>query len=321
MQLNEDYIAQLRAAVRSETVRRFVKSRLTESLTQIGIDPGCIGDIHEILESLWYRRKLTLESLLEARTTFQSSWRVHLNRTYFIEYEGLRWSYLEELIFNDIDPDIRLGRCLDIGCGRGWLTSKLLTSGKADSVLGIDAAAYLPEWNERLAQAKTPGLKFEQVPIGRFSDWAQAQARFDTVLMLYVLHHSNDFWAVKTLDALRYAMSPLSRLIVLEDSCSTAVAPRYDRGNIGPLWAELASSSRVYGLTDAFHIQMVLDFVAVKLLADFDAVDMACTYKRVDEWTRLFQELGFEIERVVYLGFPRNRDIDVPQSYFVLKAK
>jgi 2-polyprenyl-3-methyl-5-hydroxy-6-metoxy-1,4-benzoquinol methylase len=199
MQLTPDYIAQLRVAMRSDAVRRFVRTRLTQSLTFINIDPACIAAIHGILESLAYRKTVTPESLAAAGEKFQKTWRAHLNRTYFIEYEALRWPYLRDYVLSDVDPNIRLGRCLDIGCGRGWLTTQLVTSDVADSALGIDAAGYESEWKDRLAQCKRHGLEFARVPVGELVDWTQQQAKFDTILMLYVLHHSSEYWAAGVL--------------------------------------------------------------------------------------------------------------------------
>jgi len=321
MKLTEDYIAQLQVAMRSDVARRFIRTRLTESLLLINIDPVCIAAIHSVLEFLAYRQRITPESLAVVGEKFQKAWRVHLNRTYFIEYETLRWPYLRDYVLKDIDPNIRLGRCLDTGCGRGWLTSQLVISRLADSAMGIDAAGYESEWKERLAQFKGPGLDFVRVPVGDFGDWTQRQAKFDTILMLYVLHHSTEYWAVTTLQMLQQVMSPVSKLIIVEDSCSTNAPAKHDRDNINGLWASIASSSQIYALTDAFHIQIVLDFVAVQLLANFGDVDMPCTYKKVDEWEHLFDRLGFSVQKAVYLGFPKERDIDVPQSYFVLKLK
>jgi hypothetical protein len=116
-------------------------------------------------------------------------------------------------------------------------------------------------------------------------------------------------------------MSPESRLIILEDSFSRTMPSKHNRDCIDKLWSSLASASEIYALTDAFHIQVVLDFVAVQLLANFSDVQMPCTYKRTDEWERLFIQAGFRIEKSVYLGFPKERDIDVPQSFFSLRPQ
>jgi hypothetical protein len=115
-------------------------------------------------------------------------------------------------------------------------------------------------------------------------------------------------------------MAPDCRLVILEDSYSAELAAKHDHDGIAGLWASLGAASHVYALTDGFHIQTVLDFVAVQLLACFGDVEMPCTYRRMTEWESLFVQLGFRIERSVYLGFPQARDIDVPQAYFVLRS-
>lgn len=321
MQVSQDYLAQLRIALRSEVVHRFVRTRLWKSLTTINIAPGCIADIDALLELLACRKDVTTGSFSAAIDTFSQTWRVHLDRAYFVDYEALRWPYVRDYVLNDIEPKMRLGRCLDVGCGRGWLTSQLVASGMADTAFGIDAADYASEWKERLAQFGGVGLEFAPVPTSKLSEWVQGRRKFDTMLMLYVLHHSSEYWVARTLSILRDLLSENSRLIILEDSCSTSLAAKHDRDQIAELWSSIAAGSTPYALTDAFHIQVVLDFVAVRLLASFDDVDMPCTYKTVEEWGHLFGQLGFRVEKIAYLGFPEMRDIDVPQSYFVLRAK
>jgi SAM-dependent methyltransferase len=321
MKLSDEYIAQLRAAMRSAPVRSFVHDRLTKSLSAIDIDQACIVAIKRVLDFFTYRKILTPELVTAAMAEFQKAWRVYLNRKYFIDYEVLRWPYLRDYVLREIDSNLRMGRCLDIGCGRGWLTSQLVLSGMADSAVGIDAAEYEPEWKDCLTRFKRTSLSFEREPVGELSDWVKRQSKFDTILMLYVLHHSTEYWGVRTLHSLLEVMSPGSRLIILEDSFSRTMPAKHDRDCIDKIWPSLSSTSEIYALTAAFHIQLVLDFVAVQLLANFSDVQMPCTYKRVDEWEHLFTQVGFRIEKSVYLGFPKERDIDVPQSFFSLRPQ
>ena len=319
MQYTNDYVSRLKIALRSDAVRRFVRLRLTESLVAINIESRCIEAIHSMLEELAFDKESNGDSLTAAVDKFQRTWRAHLNRAYFNEYEGQRWQYLRDYVLKEVDPDLRLGRCLDIGCGRGCLTAELVTSGVADEAVGIDAADFESEWNERLARSKSSNLDFARVSVAELSEWIERQAKFDTILLLYVLHHSNEYFAALTLKSIHDVLHPDSRLIVLEDSCSIAQPAQFDRDNISDVWSLFAKTSGVYPMTEAFHIQVVLDYVAVQILANFVDVDMPCTFKRSDEWESLFDALGFAVEKTVYLGFPKERDIDVPQSFFVLK--
>ncbi|SEO15092.1 Methyltransferase domain-containing protein [Rhodospirillales bacterium URHD0017] len=319
MKVETEYVVRLGLALRSESVRQFVRARLTRSLASFGAERGCIADVHSLLNAITTRT--TGDELNSAISKFQTSWRVHLNRVYFLDYEATRWEYMHEQVLRKIVPSSRLGRCLDIGCGRGCVTAQLVSSGLADEATGIDAAGFEPEWNERVAIGKRNNLEFARISHLELGDWMQRQPKFDTILLLYVLHHSSDYWVTRTLRSIKEGLAPTSRLIVLEDSCSAERKARFDNEQVADTWQELASNSEVYALTDAYDVQVVLDFVAVQLLAGFKDVEMPCTYKRMDEWEDLFRRVGFAIDQTDYLGFPTKRDIDVPQAYFSLRSQ
>ena len=67
-----------------------------------------------------------------------------------------------------------------------------------------------------------------------------------------------------------------------------------------------------------FDVQVILDFVAVQLLAGFCNVSMPNNYKPSKEWLKLFDQIGFKLLKEVNIGFPSHRDIDVPQALFIL---
>jgi len=54
----------------------------------------------------------------------------------------------------------------------------------------------------------------------------------------------------------------------LEDPCK-----------IGLKWKRWCENSKIYPLSEGYSVQIVLDFVAVQLLAGFKEVSMSCNYK------------------------------------------
>jgi SAM-dependent methyltransferase len=312
------YVQLLRRAVRNPMVWQFSISRLSASLGSIGIDKSCVTDIISLLQAIDAPQDSSAPSLAGKIASFQSDWRPHLDRAYFIKYEKIRWSFFLQHVLDRIDPSKQFGRCLDLGCGRGCLTAGLRQCGATSDIVGVDQAHFQSEWRERKFAAKLIGLDFQHVSVADFAQWFCTQSSFDTIFLNYVLHHSNQYWATQTLSDLRRGMKATTRIVVLEDTYFRKLAPLTDPFHLNDLWRDLADQAGPYRATSGFHIQALLDFVAVQLLANFREVDMPCNYERGEEWEAHFVALGFKVLQREYVGFPPDRDIDVPQGYFVL---
>jgi len=311
------YIQLLHQAIRDPLAWSYIARRLSLSLQNIGIAHECILDIISILQQ-FETPKCEEIDVGSDLLNFQKKWRRHLDRVYFSDYESLRFPFLKTNVFDAIQSDYNLGSCLDVGCGRGCLSGQILKQGFANKVVGIDQANFESEWRERTIESSTANLSFAMVPIDGLRIWLETQQLFDTFLMCYVLHHSNEYWTVRTLLDIQQAMTKKSRLIIVEDSFFSTAEAKHDPFHIVPLWISLCSTSKIYTTTSAYHIQTVLDFVAVQFLANFNEVDMSCNYKTSEDWIEMFKKLNFNICTSEYIGFPNNRDIDVPQSFFVL---
>ena len=321
---DEHYVEMLRAAMRRWETRQYVLQRLDESLRSLGLHENCIIAIISILTE-FLRQPITGGQLTERVIAFQRDWRIHLDRRYLKDYEATRWSFMSQYVFKEHDSSVR--RCLDVGCGRGCVTATIFREKLARSVVGIDASNFTNEWNERISESvgtyndKKAVVEYKTVPIGQIESWLNQAGQFDLILLFYVLHHSEEYWAGKTLDALKGRLTDGGRVIVLEDSLEIdpAVSPVSDNLNLTRIWRNWATSAKLYSLTPAYDAQVILDFIAVQLLAGFSDVRMPCHYKPSHEWRSYFQQIGYEIENASYVGFPDGRDIDVPQSVFVLK--
>ena len=101
----------------------------------------------------------------------------------------------------------RLGRVLDLGCGRGQLALLLLELGRATSVCGIDSDGRKIE----VARAAGPDAKFE------VGDLAHAELPpADTILLIDVLHYLPASEQDALLRAAALALFPGGRLLVRE---------------------------------------------------------------------------------------------------------
>lgn len=315
--LSPAYVQLLGRAVRDPAAWSYTTRQMTSSLQRLRIEHDCIWDVIGLLEKFDNPKNEELDTA-KLLDDFQATWRKHLDRAYFIGYESLRFPYLKEHVLDITHPNGQLGTSLDVGCGRGCVSSELLKSGFASTVLGVDQAHFESEWRERRSEIAKAGLQFARVPVAGFGTWLAAQTEFDTVIMSYVLHHSNDYWAARTLLDIQRAMSTGSQLIILEDSYFSTKPPMNDPYALFPVWNALVAGAKAYLSTSAYHSQALLDFVAVQLLANFREVDMPCNYKTGEDWIAFFEALKFKILRAEFIGFPNHRDIDVPQSFFVL---
>jgi 2-polyprenyl-3-methyl-5-hydroxy-6-metoxy-1,4-benzoquinol methylase len=317
IQYDDQYVEALRFAIRQPETRTYVNTQLDHSLRHcINLNDECFEAIVSILNDL-LNKIINGENLAEQVTCFQKKWRRHLDRVYLHDYEATRWDFMSKYVFDRIIQGRHLGRCLDVGCGRGCVSANLVREGIASVVVGIDTEDFSSEWRERRSSVKKC-LKFEQVHVGQIEEWLKSGEQFDSILLFYVLHHAEEYWATRTLQALLQSLRPGGRLIVLEDSIDTHAKPLADNLNLSKTWQDWAGREKVYSLSVAYNVQVILDFVAVQLLAGFQDVHMPCNYRTTNEWKRRFEELDLEVSQIIYIGFPEGRDIDVPQALFVL---
>jgi len=317
----DEYAEMLSCAMKRSIVRTYALSRLDISLKEIGIDTDCVTRITKILIDIFNDECFTSAKLSDLILQFQKDWRPHLYRAYFGDYESIRWNFIVNLVLNKLGSfKNNLGRCLDIGCGRGCITESLVSHGRAASAWGIDVIDFSSEWRERKKVIGT--LRLDKVPLQNIGDWLRVSEKFDTVFLFYVLHHSNDYWAARTIREVRQYLKRGGIIVVLEDSLLTDKDPdqENDPYKLTPDWRQWIRNDRPYCLSAGFDVQVILDFVAVQLLAGFREVSMPCNYKLGSDWEKMFDEVGLSVVKKINLGFPKMRDIDVPQAVFILKA-
>lgn len=321
-----DYAHMLGCAMKRTEVRKYVLRQLVASLGGIGIGTDCVNEITRILMEIYRDPSFTGQRLVEIVSKFRNDWELHLHRSYFGDYEQIRWEFVENMVLS-IFPSVtaNLGRCLDIGCGRGCITESFVSNGYSGFTYGIDAVDFWTDWRERCASLRMVGrgtLKFKQVTVDNLGDWLRVSEKFDTAFLFYVLHHTTDYWAARLIRELKQNLNPEGTIVILEDSLltNTELDSVNDPDKLADKWNQWARNDRPYYLSVGYDIQVVLDFVAVQLLAGFFEVSMPCNYKLGSEWEKMFKELGLTVVKKVNLGFPTRRDIDVPQAVFVLKA-
>jgi len=282
---DEHYVEALRYAMLRQETRSYVLPQIDKSLRRLGVKDECAADVISLLAKI-----LSGAALYELVTQFQTKWRPHLDRVYLRDYELTRWEFIKQFVFPNIGNGNKLGRTLDVGCERGCVSASLVNQGMSASVVGIDASDFSSEWHEREASV-LKAMRFESVRVSRIEDWLHSAGRFDTILLFYVLHHSEEFWSARTLQALQGSLSNNGQLIVVEDSLAFGGSPLEDPNDLTRIWRGWATKNELYCLTAAYDAQVILDFVAVQLLAGFWDVRMPCNYKRLLNGKEYFRRL------------------------------
>lgn len=94
-------------------------------------------------------------------------------------YQRRKYDVLTSLL-----PTRRVARALDLGCGAGLLTARLLT--RADDVLGLDISGAAVA-QARRSHAGVPGLSFDQASVLELPD--ALDGRFDIVTVADTLYY------------------------------------------------------------------------------------------------------------------------------------
>lgn len=152
---------------------------------------------------------------------------------------------------------------------------------KFQHITGIDLYPY-PEWE----LFKNPKITFKVVTEKDFFDFLSRE-KPDTATLTWVLHHMKHDEQERYIEYLHKVLAPGARLVILEDSYSTELPPENDIG--------VYDSFMKFGEDDRRKIMGVYDWVANKVLAQRDKVEIPLTYRSLEEWEKLFTESGFSV--------------------------
>ncbi len=268
----------------------FAKGNLEESLSSIGFS-------NELIKSL-----LTTLDVLDVNI-FGEKHAGELENVYRI---GFFQKIVPEYFRENIIPEIPMsGKVLDIGCGTGILAKLLSEVYQSLNVVGVDINEY-PEWKSFSSER----VKFEVVEESEFPEFL-SEYKPDVVVLTWTLHHMEKPEQEQYLNILYKTMRKDSLLVVLEDSFSERMEPeqgldRYEK------FKKLSNTERT-------QVMSLYDWIANKVLAQRVKVPMPYSYRNLEEWLDISEQIGFTVLKAKFIGFPEHRDINTPQSLFVLK--
>ncbi len=271
------------------SLKRYAKTQLTHSLTDIGFSK-------DIINALW--KALDIWDF----DTFYNRFADEIDNVYrYGFFQVLVPSYFDRYVIPLIPP--RAGRILDVGCGTGILAKRIISQNQSATVIGIDLHPYR-EWRE----FASPRIQFKTVHGDAFADFLWTE-KFDACCITWTLHHMS-FAEQESYLRLIHENIPLGcSLVVLEDGYSAESLPLHGAGLCKIFFALPAE--------DRQKIMSFYDWIANRVLARRSLVPIPCTYRTLEEWKELFIRLGYEVSKETFIGFPQKRDICTPQIAFV----
>ena len=273
----------------------FIFSNLRQSLKSIGFSAELIADLIDSLVKIGVST-FDIEK-------FGDTHKKELREVYTI---GFFQKFVPDYFLKYVVPITPIGgKIVDVGCGTGILAKLYAESKNFDEVVGIDINPY-PEW-DMFAKSN---IRFQVVKEKDFIDFLSKEQP-DSMSITWTLHHMEFGEQKRFLEYIYKIMKNGSRTIILEDSYSTTLAPE----NGTDLYAHFTSLS----LEDRTKTMSVYDWIANRVLAQRNKVPIPFGYRTVEEWEKLFAEVGFKKVSEKFIGFPENRDINTPQSIMVFE--
>lgn len=174
-------------------------------------------------------------------------------------------------------------------------------------VCGIDIHEY-PEWKDKKLSEAT----FKVVEEAGVSAYLK-ELKPDAMVLTWTLHHMDYNEQVRYAKMIADSLTLGAQLVMLEDSYSETIKPKYGQG--------LHNAFMSWSVEKRQEIMAIQDWLANRILAQRGSVPMSFGYWTLEGWAELFSDAGFSVAHATYLGFPKDRDINNPQSLLVMEKR
>jgi len=275
-----------------DSLKEFVVSSLKESMTNLGFSQELMNDFLGNITSLNLERFISKHSEELAR--------VELGHFFGV----LVPPYFNKNVVSEVPSG---GKVFDLGCGMGTLIQELIKRGKNSEIVGIDIKEA-SEWKE----LRNEKVKLEVVQEVDFLSTLEREHP-DFVTATWVFHHMEYEQQKRYIASLFKALKPGAVLVALEDSYSDTLPPEAgEQRSIGFMKLNKDNRQKVMG---------VLDWIANRVFSMRTSIPVPFAYRTLEEWKQIFEDAGFNMIKMRFLGFPDERDINNPQSLIVLQKQ
>lgn len=272
-------------------LKAFLENSLQTSLHSIGFDKSLIRNLLQNLDSFNFE-------------SFKAEFFEQLDNVHEIGfYQKIVPNFYKQYVIPHI-PSCNI--VLDIGCGTGILAKKLSESNKFEKIVGIDLVTY-PEWNI-FKNEKVEYLTVSDISFTGFIN----NLKPDTAILTWTLHHMPYTDQQVYLSNIKKNLKKGSIVVILEDSYSENLPPKTG--------IDLHKQFMALSEKDRHTVMSVLDWISNRVLSRNRLCPVTFTYRTLEAWSILFEETGFEILNTEYIGFPLPKNINEPQSLFVLRS-
>ena len=273
-----------------EKKRAFITASLYESMTNLGF-ASTLRD--EFLENI---DMLNVADFIEKH---KDELQKIQNEHFFGELVPI---YFRENVVPEIPHE---GKVLDLGCGPAILIQCLIKRGENKEIVGID---IMP--NARWGIISRQDARLEVVKESDFLTYLEKEQP-DHVAVTWVFHHMEYEEQKRYLVALHNVLKPGATVIVLEDSYSETLAP--ESGN------ERYERFMQWSHEDRHKIMGALDWIANRIFSMRTTMPVPFAYRTLEDWKKVFEDAGFIVAKMRFLGFPDDRDINTPQSLLAVR--
>lgn len=282
--------AKVKYFMTNQRLAGFIIKNLNKSLKDIGFSPSFIKDLLMALPDIDINR-------------FQLKYGEELKRVYTLGFfQKIVPDYFQKHVFPEMENQ---GVILDIGCGTGILAERLSKINGVKKVIGVDINPY-PEWND----FKSDKVEFKVVKEENFEKFFNS-VKINQIVLTWTLHHMEYNEQLRYLKMLHHSINPKTKIIILEDAFSETLTPTYGFDKYKE-FMKLSSNDRK-------KVMSVYDWVANRILAQRKKVAIPFCYRTLEGWLQLCENIGFVTINKKFIGFPDKRDINTPQSLFVIK--
>ena len=291
IQYKKEHKKLLDEIIPNKKIYDYVLSNLQSSLAYIGFSRGFIDYFVDNFSKLDFEE-------------FYGRFSDELKKVYDI---GFFQEIVSDYFKKEVMPYIpESDKILDIGCGTGILLYTLAREQKFKKLIGIDIHQY-PEWQK----FKDPKISLQILKEEHFEDFLK-KSQPDNIVLTWTLHHMDYDEQERYLKKIFNTIKKGARVIILEDSYSEELKPQSGKV-IYDSFIGLNSSERK-------QVMSAYDWIANRILARRKDVLIPFSYRTLEEWQILCENIGYKVIDKVFIGFPDKRDINTPQSLLILES-